>query len=341
MLDKSHCFSKQTHPAIDLSKWQKTVDLMAGLYNSASGCIVQLRNEEFNVVSTSSSQGNFLKRDSHWPLSGDTFCRKVIETDDWFYCGDPTAEDRWRDSAHVKSGPVRSYLGFPLHWPDQEIFGTLCVIDTKKSDYDDNMVELLGQLALLIEADLKHMNDLEEAKVLAITDELTGIYNRRGFLTLAPQCLKLAFRSNVNSALIYLDIDNLKRVNDNFGHQQGDKLIASLGMIFEAQCRDSDIYARLGGDEFVILLQDVSEQVVESVVSRIDQAFQQTLSESILPNTDLSSCESAAFGISIGYKIFEVIDNSDIEERLSKADALMYANKALKKSAVQTSSKSA
>ncbi len=337
MLDKSHCFSKQTHFAIDLSKWQKTVDLMAGLYNSASGCIVQLRNEEFNVVATSHSPGNFLKRDSHWPLSGDTFCRKVIETDQWLYSGNPSAEDRWRESEHVKSGPVRSYLGFPLHWPDNEIFGTLCVIDTKKSDYDENMIELLGQLALLIEADLKHMNDLEEAKVLAITDELTGIYNRRGFLTLAPQCLKSALRAKFNSALVYLDIDNLKEVNDHFGHQQGDKLIASLGMIFDEQCRDSDLYARLGGDEFVILLQDVSVEVVESVVSRIDQAFQQILSDSILSNTELSHCEPADFGISIGYKIFEASDISDIEARLSKADALMYANKALKKSTAQRS----
>jgi diguanylate cyclase (GGDEF)-like protein len=341
MLDKSHCFSKQTHPAIDLSKWQKTVDLMAGLYNSASGCIVQLRDQEFNVVATSNSEGNFLERDSHWPLSGDTFCRRIIETDTYLYSGNSVDDDEWCEAEHVKKGPVRSYLGFPLHWPDKEIFGTLCVIDTKTSDYSDNMVELLGQLAQLIEADLKHMNDLEEAKALAITDELTGIYNRRGFLTLAPQALKSAFRSKTNSALIYLDIDNLKQINDNFGHQQGDKLIASLGMIFDAQCRSSDLYARLGGDEFVIYLQGVTQQVIESVVLRIDQAFQEALSESILPIAKLKHSEFGCFGISIGYKIFEANDKSDIESRLSKADALMYANKALKKSAAHTSSKSA
>ncbi len=312
---------------------------MAALYNSASGCIVQLRNQEFNVVSTSASEGNFLERDSHWPLEANTFCRTVIETDEWLYCAHASADDNWCEADHVKKGPVRSYLGFPLHWPNKEIFGTLCVIDTRTSNYNDNMIELLGQLALLIEADLQHLHDLEEVTKLAITDELTGIYNRRGFLTLVPKFLHSAQLSKHNTAFIYLDIDNLKQVNDNFGHLQGDRLIASLGNIVKAQCSDDNVCARLGGDEFVICLQNVTEAEVKSILACIDHTFTKALSESLLVSNTSATQEFSGFGVSIGYHIFKADDNSDIDSRLSKTDALMYANKAQKKTAADKSYK--
>lgn len=324
MVDISACISKHPHPAIDLSKWQKTVDLMANLYGSVSGCIVQLRNEEFNVIASSASQGNFLKRDNHWPLDADTFCKKVIETDRYLYSGEPTKDNRWCDTEHVKHGPVRSYLGFPVHWPDSEIFGTICVIDTKATHYNQHMIELLGQLALLIEADLKQMLDHDALKQLSITDELTGIYNRRGFMAIVSEYIKAARFLEHDTGFIYLDIDCLKQLNDNFGHDKGDEMISSLGDVLRTQCRESDICSRIGGDEFVIFLQNVNQQEMTRVVGRVESGFKKKIAE-------LGLDENEGYGISFGTQLFDYDDQSALECRLAQTDKLMYANKAFKK----------
>jgi diguanylate cyclase (GGDEF)-like protein len=88
-------------------------------------------------------------------------------------------------------------------------------------------------------------------RVLSLTDVLTGLYNRRGFFLQAEQIYKLARRERTKSAVIFADIDGLKRVNDELGHDAGDHLIRDAASIFLASFREADVVARLGGDEFV------------------------------------------------------------------------------------------
>lgn len=93
--------------------------------------------------------------------------------------------------------------------------------------------------------------DATEMRMLSLTDVLTGLYNRRGFFLQAEQAHKLAQRKRTNSAVIFADIDGLKRVNDELGHDAGDGLIRDAAFVFRQSFRQADVVARLGGDEFV------------------------------------------------------------------------------------------
>ena len=96
---------------------------------------------------------------------------------------------------------------------------------------------------------------------LSVTDELTGLLNRRGFNTLAERQLEIADRSKSSIHLIYTDIDNLKWINDNFGHAAGDKALKEVASALST-LRKSDIVGRLGGDEFAILITDTTARIV-------------------------------------------------------------------------------
>lgn len=101
-------------------------------------------------------------------------------------------------------------------------------------------------------AELKRRDEAAtEMRMLSLTDVLTGLYNRRGFFLQAEQSYKLARRKHAPSAVIFADIDGLKRVNDGLGHEAGDRLIQDAALVFRQSFRHADVVARLGGDEFV------------------------------------------------------------------------------------------
>ena len=94
---------------------------------------------------------------------------------------------------------------------------------------------------------------------LALIDDLTGLHNRRGFLALGESYVRLANRSGMPYLIAFIDLDGLKRINDTFGHQEGNRTLVEAAGILKDSCRQSDILARLGGDEFALLIADVSE----------------------------------------------------------------------------------
>ena len=159
MFDTSQCIVEFPPEELDFSKWQRLVDMMAQMYESSSGVIVQYRQGVFNVVSTSSNVDNFLAKNVNWPWEMKSFCRRIMETKDKLYVNDAEASDEWCCVPPVQEGPVRSYLGFPLFWPDGSLFGSFCVIDTKPTNYSDALIDALQQLKLIVESELKHTWD--------------------------------------------------------------------------------------------------------------------------------------------------------------------------------------
>ena len=107
---------------------------------------------------------------------------------------------------------------------------------------------------------------LDELRELTLTDDLTGLYNRRGFSNLAHQQLRVAARNGSRMLLIYIDLDGLKEINDRLGHAEGDIALIETASILKSTFRGSDIIARLGGDEFVVLLLESTDK--ESAILR-------------------------------------------------------------------------
>lgn len=158
-----------------------------------------------------------------------------------------------------------------------------------------------------------------QLRSLSLLDELTGLHNRRGFISLAEQSLKLTSRQSVRSSLIFIDVDNLKYINDNFGHREGDYALQQIASLLRECFRESDIIGRLGGDEFCILLSHTGETGDHLVRKRLFQ---------LIGRSNENSRRFYALSVSLG--IVEVAGPHDLEQQISRADALMYEHKRAK-----------
>jgi diguanylate cyclase (GGDEF)-like protein/PAS domain S-box-containing protein len=168
--------------------------------------------------------------------------------------------------------------------------------------------------------DITSRKQLEnELRTAAVTDELTGLYNRRGFFTLAEQQCKLAERNNKKMALLYIDLDNLKTINDELGHDEGDMALIDTANVLKKTFRKSDVIGRLGGDEFSVLITELSGRHVERIVTEN------------LMNTLASHNHEAnrkyTLSLSKGFVFFEPGTHCTIDGLLTQADILMYEHK--------------
>ncbi len=181
-----------------------------------------------------------------------------------------------------------------------------------------------GTLAVLTDiTDRKALE--EEIKALSLRDELTSLYNRRGFLTLAEQQLKTANRLKKKTALLYLDMDDLKRINDSAGHKTGDRALVELAFVLKKSFREADIVGRLGGDEFAVLAMETNRP--------LDAALLVKRLRDKLDHFNARSSAEAGFTLAISVGVFarEPDQPATTEEMLSRADMLMYEEKRSKK----------
>jgi diguanylate cyclase (GGDEF)-like protein len=161
-----------------------------------------------------------------------------------------------------------------------------------------------------------------ELKSLSLTDELTGLYNRRGFLTLARQQIKIADRLKKRLLLIYTDMDNLKWINDTLGHKEGDRALKEMAEIMSSTFRASDLVARMGGDEFAVLGLEEAEADFSKIRLRLQQNPGSPGKESARPYR---------LSFSMGFVQYDPEKPEDIDELLARADKLMYLEKSIKK----------
>ena len=157
----------------------------------------------------------------------------------------------------------------------------------------------------------------EELLALSLTDELTGLHNRRRFFILTEQCFKVAIRKKKRWMLLYIDMDDLKWINDHCGHNEGDQALIGLGTILKKTFRESDVIARIGGDEFAVLLES-SAQSDAMLVGRLYENIRDY-------NAKVS--QDYKLSISMGAARFDPEYPISVDKLLSKADALMYAQK--------------
>jgi diguanylate cyclase (GGDEF)-like protein len=156
-----------------------------------------------------------------------------------------------------------------------------------------------------------------ELRYLALTDDLTCLYNRRGFFAAATQQLKLAQRNAQSLLLLFCDVDNLKKINDTYGHAEGDLVLVRTADALEKAFRGSDIIARLGGDEFVVLAQVAPGQTQEVLLRRLEK------------NLKKSNSGGARYelSLSVGVARFDPKRAISLGELLAQADKAMYEKK--------------
>lgn len=158
----------------------------------------------------------------------------------------------------------------------------------------------------------------QELLSLAITDDMTGLYNRRGFLTLGEHLLKISKRTKKGMFLLFADLDNLKVINDRFGHPEGDRALIDLAETLKTNYRESDIVARLGGDEFVVLPVGTAEDNAPVIIERLTRA---------IGALNTQGKKDYEISISFGLAFFDPEHPCTLAELVSRADQEMYQMK--------------
>lgn len=230
------------------------------------------------------------------------------------------------DLSLPESSGLDSFLEIHAHAPDIPI-----VVLTDCSDQDlaikairrgaqDYLVKGEVETNLLIRSlsfAIERHRTMVFLQHLSLNDDLTDLLNRRGFLSLAQQQIKIAKRANWESMLLFADLDGLKRINDTFGHPEGDRALKAVANILKQTFRSSDLIARLGGDEFVVLAINFNESGVYTITKRL------------MDNVERYNAKNPKYRLSLSYGVarFDPMDQMTIEELISKADEALYRNK--------------
>jgi diguanylate cyclase (GGDEF)-like protein len=270
--------------------------------------------------------------------------------------------DDWPDrSADFPRGVIRAIVGMPLIL-NEDVVGVIGVAsggdsDTVFSDYDVSVLKRFADLAVVAlqnarlfekaqaeidfrrktEIELRNANQLLQLQVervellqrqlqeLAVRDSLTNLFNRRYLHEMLEVEFARSKRSGTSLAILMIDSDHLKEINDNYGHKAGDDFLVHIADVIRENIRAGDIACRYGGDEFVVVLGNVTE----------DTAFgrAEKLRESVASHHIVHAKDMVSVSISIGISMFPVHGSSG-EALLQKSDQALYAAKRLGKNKV-------
>lgn len=241
-----------------------------------------------------------------------SFCGHTILDDDIFVIENALEDERFADNPLVTGDPnIRFYAGCPIRSIAGLKLGTLCLIDKAPRRLSPEEKDVLRDLADMVERELV-------AFQVATTDCLTNITNRAGFLLLAERNLNACQAHGKRSSLLFLDLDKFKKINDEYGHQEGDKALSAFADYLRDTFDDSGLFARIGGDEFVVLLNDMEEhQTLQKV---------KALNESI---ARYNQQNQKRYNLSFCYGVVDIDPEGEkgISELLVESDLMMYGQK--------------
>src|SRR5712664_3992826 len=214
-------------------------------------------------------------------------------------------------------------IALPVFYAEQ-LHGILYVESATPIDFSEEEVLLLRTLADLIAGARHNSLSFQKAKETAITDGLTGVKTHRFFMEALSAEWKRSTRAGRSFALVLMDLDRFKFVNDFYGHLEGDLVLQRVGHILETNCRRSDVVARYGGDEFVILMPETNMEHARQLASKLRGWVS---ADPLLREKNIS----ASFGIAC-----YPLHGSSPQELIQVADASMYLSKHQGGNAVST-----
>ena len=222
----------------------------------------------------------------------------------------------------VLKGSVAA-IALPIFY-GEHLHGVLYVESAEPIEFSEEEILLLGTLADLIAGALHNALSFQKAQEQAITDGLTGVKTHRFFMEALSAEWKRSTRAGRAFALVLMDLDRFKFVNDFYGHLEGDLVLQRVGQILEANCRRSDVVSRYGGDEFVILMPETSMEQARQLASKLRGWVS---ADPLLREKNIS----ASFGIAC-----YPLHGSSPQELIQVADASMYLSKHQGGNAVST-----
>jgi diguanylate cyclase (GGDEF)-like protein len=260
------------------------------------------------------------------------FCAHAIVQQEVMVVPNATLDARFSDNPLVTGEPaIRFYAGAPLKVGNGVNLGTLCIVDTQPRELSPGQVESLADLAAIVVdemelrlASLQLRDEVRERQAaqerlaeLAARDPLTGLHNRTVLDERLSEAITKA-QAGTTAALLYLDLDSFKIVNDTLGHGAGDRLLVRIADLLREATRSGDTIARFGGDEFVLILASVQREQALAIAERIRALMEEFVYH--------ESGKSFNVGASIGVALIDA--KSEREQLLANADAACYGAKA-------------
>lgn len=261
------------------------------------------------------------------------FCAHANLSEGGFLVKDAREDAYFSNDPAVTGSPeVVFFAGAPLRNPEGKRFGTLCLIHNKPHPFSGADLKILESFAHLVGHDIclrsagryavRDLLEVEKDKCtlydLAMTDSLTKTLNRRAFFDFTGREVRRAGRYNLELAILMIDIDHFKQVNDVHGHAVGDQVLTELMEMISKNVREEDLIGRLGGEEFAIVLPETNPKQAEILANRLRIEAKALRFEG----------EKAAFNITISVGISESMDTDrDIVSALERSDKALYAAK--------------
>lgn len=302
----------------------QVITLVAGRsqqLTNAAGAVVELAEDGdmvYRAVSGIADRQLGLRLKQQGSLSGACMRERRI-----LKCVDSETDDRVDREACRRVG-LRSMVVVPLSHLDS-VVGVIKVVSAKVDAFSDEDIQVLNLMSDLIAASMFHAAQFETNELYwrATHDALTGLANRALYYDRLRQGLALAKRHTERLAVLNLDMDGLKSINDTMGHRAGDAAIKEMASRISLKCRQSDTVARLGGDEFAMILPHVTDSgSVEQYCKRLSQQI----------SSSPWTFDNQAFQLdaSIGFAVFPD-DTEDMDDLLEIADRAMYKMKRARK----------
>jgi diguanylate cyclase (GGDEF)-like protein len=241
-----------------------------------------------------------------------SFCGHAINQDGLFIVPNASKDERFFDNPLVTSAPnIRFYAGYPLKIRGGLNIGTLCLLDEAPREMDEEDQLLFKDLGAIIEQEIRSIQ-------LATLDALTLISNRRGFLNLVDYGFKVCQRNKISMSFLLFDLNKFKAINDQYGHHEGDFVLAKFAQLMIETFRNSDVIGRLGGDEFVAMMTESDEENANTILARFEVAIEEE-------NATMNKPYKIEY--SVGLVHFQHNTEKTPEEMIQAADAAMYKNK--------------
>ena len=298
--------------------WQEMIDLMAQIINVPAGLIMRLTEGELEVFVSSKTKGNpYVVGEKEVMQDSGLYCETVINNNTMLKVPNALIDEDWKNNPDVKLNMI-SYLGFPILWPNGEPFGTICVLDEKENHYNSQYISLIQKFKRFTENHLELINTKNQLKKLAEIDPLTSVYNRRAFFVKAESELNRSIRYNHPLSILLFDVDNLKKINDTYGHQMGDEILITFARKVSSLLRESDIFGRYGGDEFIALLCETDYESAKITAERIRKEITQLA-------VTFNGKTPVKFTVSVGTGSRS--DHLGLSEIIRKADMALYESK--------------
>lgn len=241
-----------------------------------------------------------------------SFCYQAIHSrQPVFVVNDATRDPRFSELS--QSEAIKFYAGCPIRSHRDVVIGTLSIADTVPRNLNAEDQACLLDLAAMVEEEIS-------IQTIANIDDLTNLFNRRGFLGVGHHAIAICERMKSPATVMFFDLDGFKSVNDNFGHAEGDKVLKNIGSLLQSTFRNSDVVARLGGDEFSVLLTGTDTQHVDRPLANLRESID---SQNRLTPYDID--------YSVGVVEYQNRHKS-IDKLVAEADMLMYEQKRARKS---------